>query len=236
MVKVTIYNILDALYQCWLLVSWQGSGHTLSVQSLPIWPASLPAWFLVLRTARGGRPWWSLGLDLGVLPCLAGLVRSDPARLSHISNPDSARLAGDTGNEVFTLHYITLHYTLRITFPSSNKYNSSEAEMCCVLISRQETPCVMIGCCLYLKVVAPGENPRCGVGQQTRQQPYRRSCFIIVWMMKSTKLAGRVLQKHWFKSPHSTLALCLKCFLELLECLWILRIEIHQLLEDISRS
>ena len=37
--------------------------------------------------------------------------------------------------------------------------------MCCVLISRQETPCVMIGCCLYLKVVAPGENPRCGVGQ-----------------------------------------------------------------------
>ena len=168
MVKVTIYNILDALYQCWLLVSWQGSGHTLSVQSLPIWPASLPAWFLVLRTARGGRPWWSLALDLGLLPCLAGWsgqTRPDCHTFLILTQPGWQETQAIKSLHYITLHYITLHYTLRITFPSSNKYNSSEAEMCCVLISRQETPCVMIGCCLYLKVVAPGENPRCGVGQ-----------------------------------------------------------------------
>ena len=159
---------------CWC----PGSGHTLSVQSLPIWPASLPAWFLVLRTARGGRPWWSLGLDLGLLPCLAGWsgqTRPDCHTFLILTQPGWQETQAMKSLHYITLHYITLHYTLRITFPSSNKYNSSEAEMCCVLISRQETPVwwLAVACIwrlwrpekIHVVVLAsrPGSNPTGGV-------------------------------------------------------------------------
>ena len=173
MVKVTIYNILDALYQCWLLVSWQGSGHTLSVQSLPIWPASLPAWFLVLRTARGGRPWWSLALDLGVLPCLAGWsgqTRPDCHTFLILTQP-----GWQETQAMKSLHYITLHY-IRQT-------NMILARRRCVVCwsAGKKLPVWWLAVACIWRLWRPEKIHVVVLASQTRQQPYRRSCFIIVW-------------------------------------------------------